>query len=1227
MGKNKREVSTPPGQIPKLDEAEHDRTAAVRTTLQNSQTAVAHKSICDGTASDNAVGTLSGDKDQLKQTLDSMLEGCQIIGRDWHYLYVNDAAIKHSRKTKKELLGRTMMEAYPGIEKTAMFAHLRRCMRGRMPILTENEFAFPDGTKRWFELSIQPHPRGILIISQEITERKKAGEALKESEEKYRVLVENATDQIFMLDKNYKFLSINKTTADFSRKSTDEMIGKSIFEIFPKETAVPFSKNISEVFKTGKSKFIEEKMRIGEKEFYNSTSLNPVKDVKGDVTAIIGIVRDITEHKKAEASLREGEEKMSAILEGYPDSVILIDPKGTIRYANKKIQDMSGLRKEEMIGKHAISLVTRFISIGDVPMLTARLFDAIRGKSKGAVEFYINTKKGRILTETISFRVKVRGEMFVVVVMKDITERKGVEELLRKSEEKYRGLFERSNDAIFIADPRTRMLTDCNKRAEELMGYSKKEMLSMRADSLHPREIVKATMERFREQAKGIKKSIESEILTKDGRRIPVSINSAVIEINGRPKLMGVFRDIAERKRGEERLLNLNRMLRAIREVNQLITKTKDADALLRGACGRIASMEEYDFAWIGLADKRGRFTKAYGKGSNGKMDKALGSLLGGKGPRCVKNALKKDFVLVKGVTAACSSCPLVETCRNRSIIAVSLKSRDHKYGVLLVNLPFEIANDEEELSLLRELSGDLAYALHSIEAEDRREKSEEELFASEEKYRSLFEKTDDMIVMFDPDMAIASFNPSFGRATGWPKKDTIGENCVAIIHPDDISATTKLFKIALGGNVSPLSKTRVRTRYGKYLTIESRFVPFVKDGRVMTVMGIGNDVTERIGSELALKESEERYKNLVENAPDVVYTVTGDGVIVSLNPAFEKITDWKREDWIGKNIVGMVHPLDLPAMISIRRSLNKGRQVLARELRFRMKSGSYRVGEVSAAPLASEGKVVGSFGIIRDVTEKRELRDMIENQALKLESEVNARTAQLVEEKRKVDALSVMKDEFIRNVTHELKTPLSVMAGNLSLLKDYAPIGKEKVWYRIFEMLERNTLRLNRSIDQIMQLGGISAIELKKERVFLLDIVKDVYREHLPLASMRGLVLKSESEPVIVIGDGELLRLAINNLVSNAIKFTEHGSVELALKALDGHVSIKVTDTGIGISAKDRKHLFERFFKADPSAPGTGIGLAITKEIIGKHKGRMTVKSEPGKGSTFEIIIPRVMK
>lgn len=168
---------------------------------------------------------------QKEIAFDNLLEGYQTIGFDWRYAYVNDACARHGGKSKEELIGHKMMEVYPGIENTEMFAALRRCMDERIPQRMDNEFSYSDGSRRYFELSIQPVPEGISILSIDITERKRAEEALQESEKMYRTLFEKAPDGVFISDCEGRYVDVNATGALMLGYTRDELLQLRISDL------------------------------------------------------------------------------------------------------------------------------------------------------------------------------------------------------------------------------------------------------------------------------------------------------------------------------------------------------------------------------------------------------------------------------------------------------------------------------------------------------------------------------------------------------------------------------------------------------------------------------------------------------------------------------------------------------------------------------------------------------------------------------------------------------------------------------------------------------------------------------------------------------------------------------------------------------------------------------------------------------------------------------------
>ena len=248
--------------------------------------------------------------------LDKMLEGCQIIGYDWRYLYVNDAAAKHGNKAKGELLGKTMMEAYPGIEKTAMFSQLQKCMNKSIPICMENEFTYPNGEKGWFELSIQPVPEGILILSIGTTERKQMEEKMTYERDLFNVLMDNIPDAIYFKDTKSRFIRVNRASClGLGIKDPEEAIGMSDFDFAPEELAKQFYADDQLVMKSGKPIISKEEVMIDKisRKWYSATKV-PIKDKNNKVIGLVGISRNITEWKKAQQAVVESEEKFRGIL-------------------------------------------------------------------------------------------------------------------------------------------------------------------------------------------------------------------------------------------------------------------------------------------------------------------------------------------------------------------------------------------------------------------------------------------------------------------------------------------------------------------------------------------------------------------------------------------------------------------------------------------------------------------------------------------------------------------------------------------------------------------------------------------------------------------------------------------------------------------------------------------------------------------------------------------------
>jgi len=351
-----------------------------------------------------------------------------VVSSEGKYIQVNNAATKLLLYSKNELLKMSIVDIL--FEKDIsvglkQFATLRETGEARFEIALKRK----DGEPVYVILNAISLPDGnLMAFCENITEQKKTESelkiernALRQSEAKMRSIVENSTDQIFMLDKSLTYLSVNKTLGDVLGKTPQEIIGKSLKEVYPQETAFKFSNNIKNVFETGKSMFMEEKMVAQGHELYISTSLNPVQDDTGNVIAVVGIVRDITQRKKAEDAIKF----QADLLNQVGQAVVMVDNNRIIRFWNKAAEKLYGWQEEQALG-HQITEIMSGISSGKTDEVSSKL---MAGES-WPTEANIKNKDGSVVPVILNLTpiFKEDGEFRgTVSITTDITLQKRTE--------------------------------------------------------------------------------------------------------------------------------------------------------------------------------------------------------------------------------------------------------------------------------------------------------------------------------------------------------------------------------------------------------------------------------------------------------------------------------------------------------------------------------------------------------------------------------------------------------------------------------------------------------------------------------------------------------------------------------------------------------------------------------------------------------------------------------
>jgi len=489
---------------------------------------------------------------------------------NWRYAYVNEAAVRAIGRPRELVLGRTLWEVFPDIVGTDLEHEYRRAMDDRVTV--NCDFYYP-ARNNWWENRFYPVPAGLAVFATDITERKRAVQAIVEAERKYRDIFENAGEGIFQTTPEGQYIVANPALARMHGFDSPEEFIRCRLDITHEVYVDParreeFKRLIAE---HGVVREFEHQIyRNDGSRIWISVNARAVRDGQGSVAYYEGTTQDITERKRSEEELRESEERFSKAFYSSPAPLIitrLVD--GYFLNANDSFLSTFGYERDEVIGKTVLDL-NIYVDHQDREKLIDELREpgALRGYESRA-----RTKSGRILDLLVFVEpIKLKGEQCILSTAYDITERKSIEEALRESEERYRELFENAKDALYVHDLGGRY-TSFNHAAEQLSGFSREEILGKHFSNF----VAPGSLRYVRENL--CKKlddegetTYEIDLITKDRRRVPVEVSSRLIYENGKPiGVQGVARDMTERKRAQEALRTYSQRLIEAQEAERQV--------------------------------------------------------------------------------------------------------------------------------------------------------------------------------------------------------------------------------------------------------------------------------------------------------------------------------------------------------------------------------------------------------------------------------------------------------------------------------------------------------------------------------------------------------------------------------------------------------------------------------------------------------------------------------
>jgi PAS domain S-box-containing protein len=924
-------------------------------------------------------------EEKHRSILDQMQDSCYEIDLGGKYTYVNDAMCRGLWYTREELIGKRYRLLMPEEDLDRVYqAFYQVYETGKPNIGFAHKIRRKDGAVGTAESSItllkneRGEPIGFLCIGRDITQRIRLEEALKQSEEKYRTILEEMEESYVEDDLKGNKVFFNDAACRNLGFTREEYAGMNYSVYTPPDKMEEVFKAYSEVIRTGIPVYWRPfvYMRKDGTQSFVESSVFPRRNEKGEMIGTRTVSRNVTEKKLAAQEL----EKRALLLDSAYDSIIAFGPEGNIRYVNERAYQTRGYEPDELLTMN----IRQLISAEHIPLLEERLAEVL---ARGELEFqaeHVRKDGSTFPVEGRSRLITVSGQQVIISGYTDITLRKKAEEALRESEALYRLLSEHTADGVLLLDMNLK-ITYVSPSVEKIRGFTPLEAIKMPLEEHITPESLKLAAELFLEELPKVEADpdynpvpvLELEYYCKDGTTIWTESKFSVIrDPSGMPvSILGEVWDITERKQAEEKIERLNLMLQAIRLVNQLIVREKDRDQLLQLACDSLVNTRGFKSASIVLLDESRNFVTLTQAGSLEGLTEYMEGLIRGNIPYCIESALERPGPAeIADKISGCVDCPLCTADQDHPVVSVKLWYDEKVYGVLTVSVPENITLDKEEMELVGEVAGDIAFALHNIELEQEKKKSDDALLESEEHFRSLAEESPDMIFIHDM-RRIVYANKLCEEIMGYSRQEMYSESFdfLDLIEPAYRDRLRESFAAHMAGTDVPQIEYALLTKSGSRLDvlINTRLITY---SHTPAILGVVTDVTAMRRIERALLESENKYRVILEEANEAYLEIDPKGNITFVNDAACRHLGYAREELVGLNYKAITRFEDVHSRVEIWGGVfSTGIPQHRIEYRNVRKDGSIYYAECSIFPLQDpSGKIVGLRTMAQDISRRK---------------------------------------------------------------------------------------------------------------------------------------------------------------------------------------------------------------------------------------------------------------
>ena len=752
-------------------------------------------------------------------------------------------------------------------------------------------------------------------------------------------------------------------------------------------------------------------------------------------------------------------------------------------------------------------------------------------------------------------------------VIRYAVERKQAEKTLRESEGKYRALFEYSPDGVLIADIDTKRFLYANPAICEMLGYDTEEMIRMDVSDIHPKDKLRDVIAEFEMQASGQKTlALDIPCLRKDGTILYADVNTAKTLVIGKECNIGFFRNATERKQAEDALRESEEKYRLLAENASDIIWTTDMNL---------------KFTYISPSVERVRgYTVEEAK------DQSLEEFLIPASTEMVLKVFAEELATesleAKDLTRV-RTMELELICKDGSTVWVEVKS-----------------------SFIRDADSQPVGILGAAREITERRKSEEALRQSEERYRTILEDMEEFYYETDLAGNFTLINDALCRHLGYSIEEMMGMNYLIFTPPEDIKRVSQSSnQVYRTGEPIKWFPREMISKDGSRTFNETSIFPLRnQSGEIIGWRGVGRDVTERKRAEEALRQSEERYRTILEEIEDSYFEVDLAGNLTFINDAVCHHLGYSREELFGINYRVFTAPEEVESVYQVFNEIFlTGTPIKGFSWKLVRKNGEAVFADGSVSALRDQnGKIIGFRGVGRDMTDRKKA----EQQLL-----TSAKLASV--------------GELAAGVAHEINNPLTGVLGYAQLLASRQDIPQDIK--HDLDVICQESQRTVRIVQNLLRF----ARQHKPDRTLtdineLIERTLELQLYKLTTSNIK-LITKLAEGCLWVVVDYNQIQQVILNIVINAMQsmaeVSRKGKITVTTGTDNSQVRISIADNGPGIAKENITKVFDPFFTTKPVGSGSGLGLSVCHGIIAEHGGNIYIESIEGRGSTFIIELP----